>query len=362
MSYGMAELGEQEIMFTPSYPMDKGERDTWRRLGLLPYAICSRNKDNITYSCSSYDRIGEPMSALFAISAEFSHILSRPNYQNPGWVKRTEELFGAAVGALLPYIGTQPWATGFRELGALFVQGRGQEPEEWGPKIVATLLEKLTETTVGTAVNVPGTWGNWMRKQTDPTIYNTRDLTQEQVEFLRDDLGEMSLPLQAVFRAINKAKLASPYFNPELEEVLNLWGEKMKTPEQGIFSLVKTQDTKYNKVDMWLQKLNYGISMPTAHYQGIDLSAEEYNFLIRAMNEPSKRNRRKTMLQEMGEKMDKKSWLNSSYEDKLTELNMIKHKRLKVAKQELITAYPNLSSFVSSKELDFEMKSIELDR
>ena len=78
----------------------------------------------------------------------------------------------------------------------------------------------------------------------------------------------------------------NPFINKELPPLLNLWGEEVTGAKGTIISPFKVVDTKFNAVDDFMIKYGFGIRMPDRKIQGIYLSVEEYNQMIKLMNDP----------------------------------------------------------------------------
>jgi len=280
--YPILHVTDQGTMITGMMPTRKGEREAFQRKGLLPYSICNMQVDGL-YQCTSYARF-DPVSSLLAISAYFAYMASRPGqYENPNFANDMEALFKAGIASVFPYIMQQPFAQGVTQLGALFQPGYG-DASDMATRSLTTLLKKLTEATVGIGVNPLGTFGNYLTKHSDPTIYDTM-ITTDQASWWRENFdGDIPAPIRAFYKEFNKAMHQSPFYNPELEERVNLWGEVMVGPEMNVFSPIRTQKEKYNRVDDWLVKLGLGIPMPRAFISGIPLTSEEYKSIIMYMN------------------------------------------------------------------------------
>ena len=342
MAYG-ANVTDQGTMITGMMPTRKGEREAFMRKGLLPYSICNMQNDGL-YQCTSYARF-DPVSSLLAISADFAYMASRPGqYEDPNFANNMEALFKAGIASVFPYIMQQPFAQGVTQLGALFQPGYG-DASDMATRSLTTLLKKLTEATVGIGVNPLGTFGNYLTKHSDPTIYDTM-ITTDQASWWRENFdGDIPAPIRAFYKEFNKAMHQSPFFNPELEERVNLWGEVMVGPEMNVFSPIRTQKEKYNRVDDWLVKLGLGIPMPRAFISGIPLTSEEYKSIIMYMN--SDIDGDGTMLDEMLDLIDNdQDWNDMLPGDKLSALKNIVSNRRSLAEENFLSNNPTFNDKV----------------
>ena len=342
MAYG-ANVTDQGTMITGMMPTRKGEREAFQRKGLLPYSICNMQDDGL-YQCTSYARF-DPVSSLLAISADFAYMASRPGqYEDPNFANNMEALFKAGIASVFPYIMQQPFAQGVTQLGALFQPGYG-DADDMATRSLTTLLKKLTEATVGIAINPLGTFGNYLTKHSDPTIYDTM-ITTDQASWWRENFdGDIPAPIRAFYKEYNKAMHQSPFFNPELEERVNLWGEVMVGPEMNVFSPIRTQKEKYNRVDDWLVKLGLGIPMPRAFISGIPLTSEEYKSIIMYMN--SDIDGDGTMLDEMLDMIDNdQDWNDMQPGDKLKALKNIVSNRRSLAEENFLNNNPTFNDKV----------------
>ena len=312
MAYGSAP--GQKFMITGQAPYNKAEREAFYRKGFQPYSIAVLNEETGLYESTSYARF-EPISALLAISADMSYYMSRPDhYGNNQWDAQASEIMFAAIASIVPYLSSQPFAKGLADLGAIFQPGYG-EAAGMSTRGTNMLLSKILESTMGVAGNPFGTFGAYLQRMQDPKMYETM-ITTEQAEkgfpvfgWGARENNDQDIPqwIKTFYKIYNKTALDSPFFNPNLEQRVNLYGEPLVGPEQNVFSPIRTQNEKYNIVDSWLVKLNLGIRMPDARIGGIDLSAEEYTQFIKFINLPNEEGL--TMLDEMKMMVQDPEWL-----------------------------------------------------
>ena len=134
-------------------------------------------------------------------------------------------------------------------------------------------------------INPMGSMGRYIEKMNDPKIYD-KGLSQDQVNALRDSDLNISQATIAFYEELNKMQKDNPFINKELPPLLNLWGEEVTGAKGTIISPFKVVDTKFNAVDDFMIKYGFGIRMPDRKIQGIYLSVEEYNQMIKLMNDP----------------------------------------------------------------------------
>jgi hypothetical protein len=169
------------------------------------------------------------------------------------------------------------------------------------------MAEKLTTGTVGlvTGVGPAGKFNEYLTKLSDTTIYDTM-FTSEQRDFYERFFGDEDIPLyiRTFYKSYNKAMKASPFFNPDLKERLNLWGETLKGPETGMLSPIRVMDEKFNKVDDELLKLGLGLQMPRAFIGGIPMSQDEYYDYIKLLNKDRDGSGKSDLLEQLERTID----------------------------------------------------------
>ena len=144
--------------------------------------------------------------------------------------------------------------------------------------------------------------------------------------------------------------MRSPFFNVNLLPRLNLWGEEMKGPEMNFYSPIRVMDEKYNKVDDELLKLGFGLTMPKARIEGIQLSQEQYYSYIKFINSSSDEMGGETMLQEMRNFIDSDSYYDMDIGLRKSEFNAILSYRKDAAKTLLKEKYPSLANMIERKK------------
>jgi len=320
MAYGGSGF-DQDVMITGMAPMNKAEREAFFRKGLQPYSIALLDKETGLYKSTSYSRF-DPISSLLAISADMAYMASRPDqYADPNFVNSMTSMFGNGLAAIFPYLTEQPFLTGIQELGRLFQPGYG-DAEGMVERALTILAEKVTE---GAMSVVPGvsTFGGYLQRMQDPTIYDT-NITSDQAEWFRNNFdGDIPAPIRAFYKAYNKAMKDSPFFNTDLKPRINLWGEDMVGPEQGMFSPVRVVNEKYNDVDEFLVKAGLGIPMPKNNIGGIPMTQDEYYDYIKFINNDDDGDGEGDMLQELQSLVNDPDFLSLLPGDQLDEINSV---------------------------------------
>jgi len=345
-AYGAGD-GTGNYIITGRAPGNKAERQAFFRAGYQPYSIGVKQEDG-TFKFTSYARF-DPISSLLAISADIGYLMSRPDqYGNANSMDQSIELFQHAITAIFPYLGEQPFVTGVSEIGKIF-NSPGSDTDNKIVNGFGLALQKVTEGSVGIVLNPTGTFGNYLERMQDPKVYDYR-IQEDQATMFREMFdGDVPYPIRSFYEAYNKILKQSPFFNPDLPPRLNLWGEQMLGPEQGVFSPLKITKIKgYKRVDDWLQTFGLGMSMPKNKIDGIAMSAEQYNALIMFMNEDNDNNGISDMLQEMDAKFDDTEFQMLPLGEQLGDLNAIKSKYFKNAKKKLYAADPALKNSVDN--------------
>lgn len=345
-SYAYGSSGfDQDVMITGMAPMNKAERQAFLRKGLQPYSIAVLDKETGLYKSTSYARF-DPISSLLAISADIGYMASRPDqYADPNFTNTMTSLFGNGLAAIFPYITEQPFLTGIQEFGRLFQPGYG-DAEGMVERALTILAEKVTEGTVGLVVNPTGTFGGYLERMQDPTMYQ-KDITSEQSEWVREQFdGDIPAPIRAFYKAYNTAMKNSPFFNPNLKPRVNLWNEVMVGPEQGMFSPIRVMNEKYNDVDEFLVKAGLGIPMPKNKIGGIPMTQDEYSDYIAFINIDEDGNGESDMLEALQDLVNDVDFQNLLPGDQLDEMNGIVRQYKETGRELFLLENPDFNARV----------------
>jgi hypothetical protein len=259
------------------------------------------------------------------------------------------ETFSTGVLAIYPYLTEQPFLTGLKEFSKVFSPAFGDD-ESAMHRIVAELTAKVTQGSVGlvAGLGVPQSFGNYLRKMSDKTIYQSNLMTEDQSIFAREFFGSEVPPFViAFYKEYNKAMLSSPWFNNDLEPRLNFWAEKMEGPETGVISPIKIMDEKWNEVDDWLLKNGFGFPMPRASIEGIQMNGSEYNNFIQFMNIDLDESGESDMLEELAELIMQPNFRKKESGEKIRDLNTIVSFYKIRAKDLFYDAYPDFEARVN---------------
>jgi hypothetical protein len=115
----------------------------------------------------------------------------------------------------------------------------------------------------------------------------------------------------------------SPFFNTDLKPRINLWGEDMVGPEQGMFSPVRVVNEKYNDVDEFLVKAGLGIPMPKNNIGGIPMAQDEYYDYIKFINIDDDGDGESDLLQELQSLVNDPDFLSLLPGEQLEEMNSV---------------------------------------
>ena len=156
--------------------------------------------------------------------------------------------------------------------------------------------------------------------------------------------------LKKYYEMYNRSAMRSPFYNPDLLPRLNLWGEEMKGPEMGAFSPIRVMEEKFNDVDDELLRLGFGLTMPNARIEGIQLSQEQYYDYIKFINSDDEMMGGQTMLEQMRDLMDSTGYDDLDNGIKQSEFNAILNARKADARILLKERYPDLANMINRKK------------
>jgi len=83
--------------------------------------------------------------------------------------------------------------------------------------------------------------------------------------------------------AFNKYKSRLPYFNSDLPEALNLWGDTVLTSRGNPMELIlptRVSPAQFSMVDDALVRIGSPVGMPDKKVDGVEMNAEQYNRLL----------------------------------------------------------------------------------
>ena len=239
-------------------PARKADRDALIRDGWQPYSIKVGDK---YYSYSGM----EPISALLAVAADYAEYAKHEQDAS-----KIEEVFLGGTYGLYEYLKEQPYLQGVAEVAKLLGTSQGGQVD--GKKIVDGLVKQFGGFVIGGSP--AGAYGSLLagiERLSDPTNRDTRASP------------ELPMGVRGFVEAFNKYKSRLPYFNADLPEALNLWGDETKSGTGAAYELVlptKVTPQQFSEVDDALVRMGSPIGMPERKIDGVEMDAFEYNRLL----------------------------------------------------------------------------------
>jgi len=250
-----------EGMITGSGPVRKEDRDALIRDGWQPYSFKIGGK---YYSYNGMD----PMSGFLAIAADYSEYAQRESDDN----KIAEVFIGGAFG-LYEYLAEQPYLQGLAEIAKVLGMGKaGADEDEKIKKGIEQIIKQAGSFVIGGSP--AGAYSSMLagfERLSDPTNRDTRASP------------ELSMGMRGFVEAFNKYKSRIPYFNADLPETLNLWGDATKSGTGAAYELVlptKVTSQQFSEVDDLLVRMGSPIGMPDRKIEGVEIDAVQYNRLL----------------------------------------------------------------------------------
>jgi hypothetical protein len=239
-------------------PERKADREALMRDGWMPYSI------KIGDSYYSYQGM-EPVSALMAIAADYAEYAK---YEPDS--SKIEEVFLGATYGLYEYIKEQPYLQGVADVAKLI--GTNQQGAVDGKKVVDGLIKQFGGFAIGgSPAGVYSSLVAGIARLSDPTRKDTR----------ADP--ELPMAVRGFVEAFNKYKARLPYFNSDLPEALNLWGDTVLTSRGNPMELVlptRVSPAQFSAVDDALVRIGSPVGMPDKKIDGVEVTAEQYNRLL----------------------------------------------------------------------------------
>ena len=247
-----------EGQITGRGPERKADREALMRDGWQPYSI----KVGDTYY--SYQGM-EPVSALMAIAADYAEYAKH----EPDAGKIEEVFLGATYG-LYEYLKEQPYLQGVADVAKLI--GTNQQGAVDGKKIVDGLTKQFGGFVIGgSPLGLYSSLVAGISRLSDPTRKDTR----------ADP--ELPMGVRGFVEAFNKYKSRLPYFNSDLPEALNLWGDPVVTSRGNPMELIlptRVSPAQFSMVDDALVRIGSPVGMPDKKVDGVEMNAEQYNRLL----------------------------------------------------------------------------------
>jgi hypothetical protein len=217
-------------------PKDKAEREALYRTGWQPYSIKVGDK------YYSYGRL-EPLGTVMGLTADFLEIIDTMSGGE------REDVAAKAAFAIAQNITNKTFMRGLSD-AVNAVSDPVRYGESWTERFVGTVVPR------GVAA---------VTRSIDPTLRRP----ESYVEVLKAQL---------------------PYLSETVLPKRNLWGEPVQLTKGGLaaFSPVKVTKETESKLDKEMVRLDVAIALPRAEVRGIELTPDEYDWLIKTSGRMAK--------------------------------------------------------------------------
>lgn len=335
-----------DVIVTGAGPSNPEARQAWQRLGNQPYSIGFKQEDG-NYLFTSYSGM-EPLSAVLAIAADYAHYA-----KNETNGEALDALAIAATLSVADYMTNLPMLQGVADLFRTFGGAMRSDlnTQEKITAIVAGLGKQAAGAAITTAQGVVPVVGSTvagaaLERVGDPTA-RSRMPTENTMTGMGADAA-----YRAFAEALQSAKARNPVFSKDLEPELNLWGET-RTEGFGtvyeIFSPIRIKQGKYQSVDAEIVRLNLGIQMPDKAIKGVNLTAAQYNKMLRYMNEADEATGN-TLLDELRQTIASKDYKGMMNGEKIDTLRAVVAAYKRGAQERLIAEEPGLARMIEYSE------------
>jgi hypothetical protein len=237
-------------------PSRAADRQALERTGWKPYSI-KVGDEWFTYSGL------DPMSGLLAIAADYSEYARyAPD------ADAIEEVFLGASFAIAHYMGEQPYLQGIADISKLVDLSEPGTAES-----ILNQLGKQTSSYVigGSPVGAYGSMVAGIERMLDPSKKDTKAHP------------ELPMFIRGFAEGFNKYRSRLPYFNADLPDMLNVWGDKAYEGSGAAHEMVlptRVSPEQFSPADEILVSVGSPISMKSFDkVDGVELTAEERNRL-----------------------------------------------------------------------------------
>ncbi|NBT75677.1 MAG: hypothetical protein EBT15_06875 [Betaproteobacteria bacterium] len=247
-----------EGLITGRGPERKADREAMMRDGWMPYSLKVGDK------YYSYNGM-EPVSALMAIAADYAEYAKHEPDSD-----KVEQVFLGATYGLYEYLKEQPYLQGIADVAKLV--GTNQQGQVDGKKVVDGLVKQF---------------GGFVIGGSPAGAYNSLVASIERLldPAARDARASPDLPMgvRGFVEAFNRYRSRLPYFNADLPEQLNLWGDPILQSRGKAYELVlptKVSPAQFSEVDDALVRIGSPVGMPERKIDGVEMDAFQYNRLL----------------------------------------------------------------------------------
>lgn len=329
---------QNQVIIMGAGPTDPQARQAMDRLGLYPHTINIRQADG-TYKGVTYSRL-DPLSGMLAIAADYAYYAQ---YEDDNDV--LANLATAAGLGMYNYALEMPFLEGVSDLSRILNQ-----PD---PGLAFEQLQSFMAERAGTAalsaVPTVSSMSATIERVQDPHASNTM---MPPVGIFNEDPTQLPPYMRGFYTALQKAKARHPMFSEGLPPALNLWGEvRMQGKGVGyeMWSPIRISEAKYSGLDKELMELGDGLSMPGRKINGVLLNAEQYNFMIRRLNNPDAGE--PSLLEALNQVIYSTDYsLLTTKEDKLDMIRAAAQPYYKAGRDLLMAEYPTLAQRINAEK------------
>lgn len=237
-------------------PARKADRDALMRTGWRPYSV------KVGDQWISYSGM-EPVSALMAIAANYAEYAAREPDDD-----KIAEVFLGAVHGMMDFLKDQPYMQGMADVSKFMEAAEGDRTAAMWNSIASQYGRFVIGGSPGGAYN---SMVASINRLIDPTV--------------KDVKASPDLPLgvRGFVEGYRQYRSRIPYFNSDLPDRLNLWGDKMMSGQGVAYEFVlptRVSPVQFDEVDDALVRMGSPINMPSRKLKGVEMDSYQYNRLL----------------------------------------------------------------------------------
>ena len=335
-TFAMTAMGlngpRNQVIIMGAGPTDPHARQAMMRMNIYPHTVNIRQRDG-TYKSISYSRL-DPLSGMLAMAADYAYYVQ---YEEDAGVAAN---LATAVGlGMYNYTMELPFLEGAAQFSEIITN---PDPAIAFDRLQAFFAERAA-TAALSAVPTVSSFGATVERVQDPYASNTM-MPAGRAPFTDTPITELPPYMRGFYTALQKAKARHPLFSKDVPPSYNLWGERRmqgKGVGYELWSPIRIQDAKYAGVDKELMSLGDGIAMPDKTINRVLLNADQYNYMIEAMNQ--KRPGKLSFLEAMEKTIYSEDYKAlKTKEDKLMQLRNVAERYKKIGRDAVQARYPSL--------------------
>ena len=273
----------ENTFVTGTGPTDYKARQAWKRKGLLPYSLCSRDNENDAYTCTSYARF-EPISGILAMAADFVYYA-----QHEDDLEMVAAIGNAATLAMAEYASQMPMLEGASDIAEIFNSVLYPTALDKSERLTQLITEKGT----GAVLSGTPTFGAFARSIEQVIDQDASGYTLPPSGYAFSGgygplISELPAPLLGFYTALQKAMAGNPFFSDKVPPKLNRWGDVIPQGLGEYYEVVSPIRKSYewrdgvtSPIDEELMSLGLGINMPPKKISGVRLNQEQYNEILK---------------------------------------------------------------------------------